>query len=442
MVVNDDWKDVEIDDWQDVSAESNKPNQKSIGGLLINAAKETPELAKGVWQGAKMATSLMRGDPREMAQIWQMAKNTPSALADTAINIRDSIKEKGVGNSIYDYVYEHPLSTAMNVSGGLGLASKVAGAGNLVRTANVLNKASLYANPITLPSKAVVGTANKLGPKVAPILYESAMKIPPSVPNDVRNASVKTGIEGGYTVSDKGLGRLRSNIDIVNRDIDSAIRTGAQRGSTIDMNSAASRIDQLKDYYKDYPRAEKYLDELDSIKTEVLYKKVSMPDGTIQMVEKYPNGVPLDQAQRMKQRIYQINRKHYGEMKSVEIEADKALARGLKEDIVSQYPDLANLNAKDSAMIQLDEFLERAVNRSRNYDVVKMGDQIMAVGGSVVGGKGGAIVAGTAKHIIDSPAFKSKLAILLNKARRVSGRTGNIANAGYQIGRIDQGGTE
>jgi len=255
--------------------------------------------------------------------------------------------------------------------------------------------------------------------RVAKSLYESAMKIPPSVPNDIRSAMVKTGLENKFPVSEGGLNKLRSTIDVVNKDIDTAIQAGTQAGSRIDMNSAVSRIEQLKDYYKDYPRAEKYLDDLDGIKNEVLYKKEIMSDGSIQMVEKYPDGVPLNQAQRMKQRIYQINRKHYGDMKRVDIEADKAIARGLKEEIVTQYPDIAKLNAKDSSLIQLDEFLERAVNRSRNYDTIRLGDQILSVGGAVIGGPSGGIAAGMAKHIWESPVFKSKLAIALNKAKKV-----------------------
>jgi hypothetical protein len=131
--------------------------------------------------------------------------------------------------------------------------------------------------------------------------------------------------------------------------------------------------------------------------------------------------LPLNKAQQMKRTIYQLEKKHYGEMKGLEVESNKALARGLKEEIVNQEPDLAKLNADDSAMINLDQVLERAVNRIRNYDVIRWGDTFMTLAGGIVGGPGGAATGYLGKRILEDAAVKSRIAFALSKASRIKG---------------------
>lgn len=418
---------------------------KSVRGFVVNAAKDIPEIAKGIFglvtnngepilsdKGPIMGlVNTVKGGgqavlgsyfPNAFPEYARMDTPAIRQAMETYAPVGESIlNPSGIPSRMLDYGYEHPLQAAMNLSAGAGMLGKVAEVGNLARTASVLGKVSDVTNPINAAVNGPMSIVQKVGRSMAPSLYESAMKIPPSVGKGVRDAAVKTGLEGRYPVTEGGLNKLRSNIDVLNKEIDNVISTGAKGGKTVDMMSVVSRIDDLKDFYKDYPRAKKYLADLDAIQTEILKTN----DLTI----------PVNQAQKMKQRIYQINRKHYGDMKSVDVEADKAVARGLKEEIVKQHPELKVLNAKDSSLISFEEFLERAVNRSRNYDVIRMGDAIMSVGGSVVGGPGGALTAGVTRHIFESPGFKSRLAILLNKARRMNPSVGHAGNVVYQVGK-------
>ena len=235
-------------------------------------------------------------------------------------------------------------------------------------------------------------------------LYESALKIPPSVPKDIRDQAVKTGIEGKYTPNEKQLARLQTDIESTNRQIATAIDNLGKAGKKVDTAEVLKRVDQLKDFYKNAPDPTPYLKQLDEIK-----------DGVLKFRGK---SIPTDEAQKIKQTIYQLNKKHYGEMKGLDIEANKAIARGLKEEIFKQNPTIGELNAKDSALINLEEVLERAVKRIRNYDVVRLGDTIAAGVGAASGGPVGAVATGMAKRVMESPEVKARIAFAISKTGR------------------------
>lgn len=237
--------------------------------------------------------------------------------------------------------------------------------------------------------------------------YESALKIPPSVPKALRDVAIEKGIQGQYVPSHKGLEKLKADMEAVNNQIADIIDIGTTSGKSVDTGSALSRLDDLREFYKNAPKSQEYLKELDDFADMV---KIS-----------HGQKLTLKQAQQMKRTIYQLEKKHYGEMKGLEVESNKALARGLKEEIVKLEPDIAKLNADDSAMINLDNVLERAVNRIRNYDVIRWGDTFMTLTGAVVGGPGGAVGAGITKRILEDAAVKSRIAFALSKAGKVKG---------------------
>src|SRR5206468_3026519 len=64
-------------------------------------------------------------------------------------------------------------------------------------------------------------------------------------------------------------------------------------------------------------------------------------------------------AQELKQGTYRILASKYGEQGSAATEAQKALARGLKEGISEKVPAVAGLNAEESKLINALEVAER-----------------------------------------------------------------------------------
>lgn len=69
--------------------------------------------------------------------------------------------------------------------------------------------------------------------------------------------------------------------------------------------------------------------------------------------------IPVQQAQELKQGTYKQLSKKYGQMGSAEVEAQKGLARGLKEEIAAKVPEIAGLNAEETKLIKTLNVAER-----------------------------------------------------------------------------------
>jgi hypothetical protein len=309
-------------------------------------------------------------------------------------------------------------------------------------------------------------------------LVESAMKIPPrSVSKEIRDQAVNTIIEKDIPFTEKGLSKVSGLLDDVNKEIDGVIKAmpqtktvtetvkgvkqftpviekypqgagytiktgpkqyimdhGAPRifrneaeakplldnlisklpsdqpstitreMGTIDMGAVSKRIDDLKGFYEKLgPEISKeFLKPLNRLQHKIASQ------GFITPVE----------AQEMKKTLYALNRKHYGELKTAQTEGYKAVARGLKEELVKQNPELATLNKNSAELINLETLLEKSLNRVRNYDVIQLGDTIMATAGGVIGGYPGAALSATLKKVIEMPRMKVALGKALAKARQ------------------------
>lgn len=69
--------------------------------------------------------------------------------------------------------------------------------------------------------------------------------------------------------------------------------------------------------------------------------------------------LPIQAAQDMKRGTYQVLAKKYGQMGGAETEAQKALARGLKEEIATAVPEVAKLNAEQAKLLTTLDVAER-----------------------------------------------------------------------------------
>lgn len=141
-----------------------------------------------------------------------------------------------------------------------------------------------------------------------------------------------------------------------------------------------------------------------------------IPESSVQ-----PTKIPVDQAQAMKQGTYQqLKGRAYGELKSATIESQKALARGLKEELEAQFPEIKGLNKQEGQFFNLEGTIEKALARIGNHQLIGIGTPVVAGAGAAMGGAEAATSAGLLKLILDNPTVKSRLAIALNKAGRGS----------------------
>ena len=313
----------------------------------------------------------------------------------------------------------HPINTAQAAvqqvrndyqKGGLALAGEnlvgqTIGAVEGGRIVAPVAQAAMNAAP------ASVGRAVLLG-KTPEAAYESALKPSTTLSPGERAAAVQTGLQNAIPVSKAGVEKLGDLIDDLNQKVKDEIAADPNR--PIDPNAVATRADIAKQKFANQVNATGDLNAIEASRQQFLAEQGATPTSPAP-----PMGAA--KAQAMKQGTYRVLAGKYGEQGSASVEAQKALARGLKEEISNQFPELNNLNAAESKLLDLQPLLERAVNRISNHQLIGIGTPVAgaateAVTGSTTLGK----VAMVAKAVLDNPNVKSRLAIAVSRGGKIS----------------------
>jgi len=297
-----------------------------------------------------------------------------------------------------------------------------------VQAADFIKKNPAYAAGGVIGPAAVTFGAAKLAPKIlgagvsgagrAALLgktpegaYESALKPSTTLSQADRSGIVQTGLQNEIPISKAGLEKLGDRIDTLNDAIKNEIASDPTR--PIDPNKVATRADLAKAKFANQVNASGDLNAIDASRQQFLQEQGAT------------NGQPAPdmaaaKAQAMKQGTYRVLAGKYGEQGSASVEAQKALARGLKEEIATQFPEISKLNAAESKLLDLQPILERAVNRISNHQLIGIGTPVAgAAAKAVTGSSGIGAIAGVMKAVLDNPAVKSRLAIAVSKAQKM-----------------------
>lgn len=352
-------------------------------------------------------------------------------------NIREAVKNPTQENIVKAVPFFGPMSAAMaqdvkqgnyggaaaTLAGGLGSVAAAGQVGPGMQARSALKNMAAGASPSAT---------------VAERMYQSALKPPPgsySLPQ-VKNM-VQTGLENEIPVSQAGVEKLSSLVDNLNSTIKAKIDAGTAAGTTVNKYAVASR---LEDTYGQMSN------QVNPVKAQTAVGKAGN-----EFLSTQPAEIPASEAQSLKQGTYQQIKKSYGQLSNATVESQKALARGLKEELASAFPEIGQLNAKESQLLNLDGALERAVRRIDNHQLLGIGTPL-AVGGvaAATGSKGLAVASGIIKAVLDDPVLKSKLAIALNKRgvgmpgayTRIAAYTNALANAQPLGGQPNEQGNE
>jgi hypothetical protein len=456
-----------------VTAPAAAPSAPSVGGFLRNAVSSGVNLIGNVGHAILHPDATMdavgnvvEGLGNEYLPGYSKLKSTlggtDSGLAQqnaTADAFKKNIVDRyGSIDNFAHTLYTDPAGVLADVSalaGGIGGAARgvgavadLAGAADVAsgasKVANVAKTVEAVSNPVTQAGKVVraaggaaaratgVPTAGEL----AASFYESALKPSLAAKNVPKIPGlVQAGLENAIPVSVAGADKLAGLIDDANKAIKARIDTGAAAGVTIDPQSVATRVDKVRPRFENQVNPVADLKAIDRSKSEFLAQNslaavppeptnVLAANGSMIMTPGTPAQVipiPADVAQAMKQNTYAQLRNSYGQLSSAEVESQKALARGIKEELVQAFPEIADLNAHESKLIDLDGALRKALPRIANKDMIGIGTPIVAgAAGAVTGGAATAAKAAwVLKSVLDNPAVKSRLAITLSAAARM-----------------------
>lgn len=201
-------------------------------------------------------------------------------------------------------------------------------------------------------SKAAESTAGKL--------MQSALK--PSV-KDLKSGdadkAIRTMLDEGISVSKGGVAKLKDRVSSVNDEIAQAV---ANSNATVNKGVVAGRL------YEPLERANKQVNPAADIAT---VERVWNEFGDHPMLR--GQQIPVQLAQELKQGTYRQLSKKYGEVGSIETEAQKALARGLKEEIATAVPEVGPLNARESSLLNALKMAEQRALLEGNKNPVGLG---------------------------------------------------------------------
>lgn len=313
------------------------------------------------------------------------------------------------------------VASALSGAAGVGFAAK--GVGDIQQsgwenTPDAWKRRLLGAAQVAGGSAAAGGGAGTMidATKRAMLLgrtpeqaYESALKPSTTIPAGKRAQMIDTALQQGIPVSRAGLEKLGDLIDNLNDKITDEI--GAGQGKTVNKFAVASRLRSVAQQAANQVNPEGDLAAVSASGNEFLRNQ--------------PNDIPATTAQALKQGTYKsLGDKAYGELGSATIESQKALARGLKEELATAFPEINNLNKMEGRALDLQPVLERAVNRIANHQMLGIGTPIAAgaakavTGSSVIAG-----ITGVLKAVLDDPIVKSRLAISVSKGGASRGLT-------------------
>lgn len=195
--------------------------------------------------------------------------------------------------------------------------------------------------------------------KAAPWLMQKALKPARSVLEEYRTTGpklVQTLLDEGVNVTAGGLEKLQSLLSKTNQEIRDLV---ANAPGTVSKKNVAARV---------LPVAGKRAQQTNPTKDlkaigETVEEFIDHP------VYKGPT-LTIPEAQAMKQGTYQAIGKKYGEVSAAEIEAQKAMARGLKEEVADAVPGVSALNQRDAELMGAADAVGRQVAIAGNKDPV------------------------------------------------------------------------
>lgn len=338
-----------------------KPAPSSNTDVAINAANKgiaslpdailnTPNNLLNLGKAAVGTIAGMAGRPDLMPNITEnpdLARRGMTAVG--AIN--PNIQPQGFVQKAIDYGVQGAVGGAL--TGGGGLARTAVGAG-----LGALSGEAAGATAEMGGSPAAVATAGMLAPTAAArapaamdasarYLMQSALK-----PTWADNRSgrgdraVNTLLEEGVNPTRGGVHHLNTMIADLGNQVSGLLQQYS--GTTVDKNAVASRIQDVVDRINTTnPTPQTALQAVHNVYNDFI------GNGLV------PRNIPVQDANRLKSGIYQAIRNSYGQLSGDHVEAQKALARGFKEEINAAVPEVVPLNARQGDLINARNVAER-----------------------------------------------------------------------------------
>lgn len=309
-------------------------------------------------------------------------------------------------------------------------------------------KAGLKTAAVAAGTEGALSAAGKLAPS-AERLYQSALKPSEALTPEERAAIIQTGLKEGVQLDANVVDNVQNRISNINDEIMQGLKQHSAAGATADPNVVAGYTGRSANLARTQVNPEQDIAAVENARQEFLRSQGAKPGqpagppqptglldpqgkpimnaGTPAVPPTPAQPIPLEQAQALKQGTYRKLKSSYGEQSSASREAQKDLARGLKDQIVQAFPEIGALNEKESALLKLEASLERFVGREGNKELIGLGTPMTTLAGHAMGIP--AVPAWFLSAALKSSEIKSRIAIAMARAAQYPGAGTAIRNA-------------
>lgn len=465
----DDTEQLSKSDWVDETPATNihqpqlkqvQPQERSIGGFVKNIGSDIYDVGSGLLNAVTHPIDTVTGIGGLAVGASSLAQKKMGLLdAHMKAGNEEAAKEMarpfakafdnplGIPEQIADYAYEKPVTSALNLSLGLGAASKAAGLANATRVAKGLATASDYTNPISVASKVAVAPLNAVSKTSLPEeIYARTMKIPPGSLNTATRGKVLNTLvrDEQLPLGGKTVDKMNKIVNEIENKITPIIDDASLAGEEINISKVSGALDNLKKQYSNRLNPQEYYDVIDNVKMNIteheFLKRVQQADGTV-----IPSTqMSLSDAHSLKKGIYQEIGDYYkkfqkpetgrvGIKNDVDAVAQAKVAEVLRTEILDN-PSIPNsvkeALKRESGILTSRKWVERATNRSGNLDPISLSSMLF---GTLTGN---GLPSTIAWRVAASQPVLSRLAIAIGKTRTgFSPTTSNTVNALFQTDR-------
>lgn len=168
--------------------------------------------------------------------------------------------------------------------------------------------------------------------------------------------AVRTLLDNGISPNAAGVDKLRSLVSDKNQKIAELIKNST---ASVDKSNVISALDDVTGKFSRQVSPTSDLSAIKSVADDFMAHPV------------YPgSSIPVQAAQELKQGTYKTLANKYGQIGSAETEAQKGLARGLKDEIARLVPEVGPLNAEETNLIKTLKVTERRALMEMNKNPV------------------------------------------------------------------------
>ena len=257
-------------------------------------------------------------------------------------------------------------TTLMEKAGDLGLRG-LGGAINGGATAGLIDPSNAGTGamiggliPLGVKGAAVVGNAlNDGAGSIAHSLMQSALK-PSAAMREMgfnglsdSDTAIKTMLDNGINVSQHGVNKLHGIITNLGDHIDQSV---ANASGVINKADVAKALNDVRIRFANQATSTADLNAIEHVANDFNLS--------------HPSTFSVQKAQDLKRGTYQILNGKYGEQGSAAVEAQKGLARGLKEGVESIIPSIKGQNAQMGDYMTAMDILGKATGRQANKDIL------------------------------------------------------------------------